>query len=247
MEVHAHTHTPRKKWTHYFWEFLMLFLAVFCGFLAENFREHQVEKAKAKQYIFSFYDDLKRDTATFSWIIVANELKDKAFDDLFKCYDTIMANWRSTSCLIKLVKNSRFNISVTFSNGTIQQLKNAGGYRLLQNPDRDSIMAYDNSIQEYKDFESTVFQESQDIVRNTFSMVGDFTANRFLSRGLAGADSTHTEMPLLFSDDKSLLNKYFNDLLRYKNANRNQVSQIKFRMVKAVSLLAYFKIKYHLQ
>ena len=26
MEVHAHT--PRKKWTHYFWEFLMLFLAV---------------------------------------------------------------------------------------------------------------------------------------------------------------------------------------------------------------------------
>ena len=22
MEVHAHTHTPRKKWTHYFWEFL---------------------------------------------------------------------------------------------------------------------------------------------------------------------------------------------------------------------------------
>ena len=33
MEVHAHTHTARKKWTHYFWEFLMLFLAVFCGFL----------------------------------------------------------------------------------------------------------------------------------------------------------------------------------------------------------------------
>jgi D-aminopeptidase len=36
MEVHAHTHTApasggtgRKKWSHYFWEFLMLFLAVF--------------------------------------------------------------------------------------------------------------------------------------------------------------------------------------------------------------------------
>jgi len=39
MEVHAHTHIPtsrEKKWTHYFWEFLMLFLAVFCGFLAET-------------------------------------------------------------------------------------------------------------------------------------------------------------------------------------------------------------------
>jgi hypothetical protein len=47
MEVHAHTHTARKKWTHYFWEFLMLFLAVFCGFLAENYREHYVEHQRA--------------------------------------------------------------------------------------------------------------------------------------------------------------------------------------------------------
>jgi hypothetical protein len=23
MEVHAHTHTERKKWIHYLWEFLM--------------------------------------------------------------------------------------------------------------------------------------------------------------------------------------------------------------------------------
>ena len=42
MEVHAHTHTEKKKFTHYLWEFLMLFLAVFCGFLAENFREHKI-------------------------------------------------------------------------------------------------------------------------------------------------------------------------------------------------------------
>jgi len=43
MEVHTHTHSPRKKWAHYFWEFLMLFLAVFCGFLAEYKLEHTIE------------------------------------------------------------------------------------------------------------------------------------------------------------------------------------------------------------
>jgi len=54
MEVHAHTHTARKKWTHYFWEFLMLFLAVFCGFLAENQREHMIESGgSAKGYIMA--------------------------------------------------------------------------------------------------------------------------------------------------------------------------------------------------
>src|SRR5215210_6733179 len=46
MDVHHHTHTPRKKWTHYLFEFFMLFLAVFCGFIAENFREHIVENGR---------------------------------------------------------------------------------------------------------------------------------------------------------------------------------------------------------
>jgi len=36
MEVHHHSHAKRKKWTQYLWEFLMLFVAVFCGFLEEK-------------------------------------------------------------------------------------------------------------------------------------------------------------------------------------------------------------------
>lgn len=37
MEVHHHVHDPaiphhKKNWKSYFWEFLMLSLAVFCGF-----------------------------------------------------------------------------------------------------------------------------------------------------------------------------------------------------------------------
>jgi hypothetical protein len=62
MEVHAHTHSARKKWTHYLWEFLMLFLAVFCGFLAENFREHLLEHQREKKYMISFVEDLETDT-----------------------------------------------------------------------------------------------------------------------------------------------------------------------------------------
>src|SRR4030095_10992935 len=66
MEVHAHSHTPRKKWTHYFWGFLMLFLAVFCGFLAENQRVHCVEHQREKQYIRSKIEDVRSDTAIFN-------------------------------------------------------------------------------------------------------------------------------------------------------------------------------------
>src|SRR5678809_559290 len=92
MEVHAHTHTPRKKWTHYLWEFLMLFLAVFCGFLAENIREHKIEKNRAQVFAVSMLKDLESDTSllrsyrkyfdfatknvdTFMQLLVVNEPK----------------------------------------------------------------------------------------------------------------------------------------------------------------------------
>jgi hypothetical protein len=54
-------HTRKKKWTHYFWEFLMLFLAVFCGFMAENLREHQVEHKREKTIYESLMEDLVKD------------------------------------------------------------------------------------------------------------------------------------------------------------------------------------------
>lgn len=247
MEVHHHAHTPGKKWTHYIWEFLMLFLAVFCGFLAENFREHQVEKQRGKQYIRSFCEDLKSDTATFSRMVKGNERKLVAFADIFRCYDTLRKNWKSTSCLIPIEKYSRFNTSVAFADGTLQQLRNAGGYRMLNDEDRDSIMSYDRSVLSYKDFESTIFQETQEIVRNTFSQIGDFESYKFLEPRMAGEDSSHVETPLLFSGDKILLNKYFNDLFRYKAVHIAQTLQIKVRLQKASDLLAYFKKKYHFE
>jgi hypothetical protein len=52
MEVHHHTHAAhgKKTWKDYFWEFLMLFLAVFCGFLAEYQLEHIIEHQRAKVF-----------------------------------------------------------------------------------------------------------------------------------------------------------------------------------------------------
>jgi hypothetical protein len=63
MEVHHHTHAAhgKKTWKNYFWEFLMLFLAVFCGFLAEYQLEHKIERDREEQYIKSLASDLQDD------------------------------------------------------------------------------------------------------------------------------------------------------------------------------------------
>src|SRR5882672_4006772 len=143
MEVHNHAHdiAHKKKWSEYFLEFLMLFLAVFLGFLAENFREHKIEKERGKQYIASFYEDLKSDTARVSFYINFDNEKLAALTNLGNCYNTISKDPKQTSCLFDIIKNTSINRPFEETQRTLNQLYNAGGFRLLQRADADSIIA----------------------------------------------------------------------------------------------------------
>ena len=240
MEVHHHAHTQRKKWTHYIWEFLMLFLAVFCGFLAEYQLEHKIEKERGKEYLRSFYDDLHNNLATCSRIIDDARRRLESMNNMEACYDSVLKNWKASSCLAGVLKNSRGLEVAQFSDGTIEQLKNAGGLRLLQKQDRDSIILYDAAIRSYKYSESIVLQESLDNVKNNFKKLINFKANKFLD-----STSYPSEIPFLFSGNKELLNELFNDLARYKRAitfQRNQMINIK---EKTNRLITYFVTKYH--
>jgi hypothetical protein len=139
MEVHAHshlasgeTHTPRKKWTHYFWEFLMLFLAVFCGFLAEYKLEHLIENQREKKYIISFIEDLKSDTISITQNVKSKLEKRKDHDSLIWYLNRSNPNQFTQKTYLfarQLTRTSNFFPS----DGTIKQLKNSGGLRLIKN------------------------------------------------------------------------------------------------------------------
>ena len=64
METHAHHlhKAPGNKFWHLFFEFLMLFLAVFCGFLAENLRENYVENERAIELAKNLYNEIFADS-----------------------------------------------------------------------------------------------------------------------------------------------------------------------------------------
>src|SRR5947209_1965418 len=72
MEVHHHGHSGKqheKKWKEYLFDFLMLFLAVFSGFLAENWREHTVERKRAHQFLESMLVDVRTNTKNLDSLI----------------------------------------------------------------------------------------------------------------------------------------------------------------------------------
>ena len=147
MEVHHHSHTSRKKWTHYFWEFLMLFLAVFCGFLAENQREHYVERLRAKEYAKTMIEDLTADTIELLDVIREDRI-------LLSCFDSISLIIRN-GVEGNTVPGSFYYYSsigtwsprVAWNNTTLTQMTQSGNLRYFQNSElTKKISFYSASI-----------------------------------------------------------------------------------------------------
>ncbi len=150
METHApHLHrAPGKKIWHYFYEFLMLFLAVFCGFLAENEREHFIEHRREKQYVKSFIEDLKSDIGNYNRQIRFRTISQERADSLIVLLLSPERNKHVDSIYVWVERVGRGNLFL-YNDRTIQQLKNSGGMRLIRNQGAsDLIMQYDQLVRD---------------------------------------------------------------------------------------------------
>ena len=251
MEVHHHPHVEKKAFKEYFLEFVMIFLAVTLGFFAESLREHINDNEKREQYIQSLVEDLQSDTARMNDIIQFDEAKITGLNSMYQCYDTVTSNLNETSCMGLLIKYTKVNRPFFSNDRTIRELANAGGYRLLEKEDADSILAYERMYRDDYDFQATVYQEAQDNVRNTLNELANFKVVSPLENvsSLNGVDTGSTSLngPLLFSADRTLLNKWFNQLQLYLRVTKAQSVLLNSLREKAVNLIDFYKSKHHLK
>jgi len=142
MEVHAHSHTPRKKLTHYFWEFLMLFLAVFCGFLAEYQLEHKIEKDRAKELAKSFYEELKGDSANVGIKVQSRIKQEKALIYLMKYFKDSSLTQVSKTFVLNFLYGINFRTPSLFEPRTVvlDQLKNSGSLRYFKSNELQKLI-----------------------------------------------------------------------------------------------------------
>jgi hypothetical protein len=246
MEVHHHRSTGSQKWTHYLWEFIMLFLAVYLGFLVENLREYRIENKRADSYIGSFYDDLKTDTSKLNSLIRSETDKVNKLGIFKACYDSLLQN-HNPSSLLAIIKNTQFKNGFNPEKRTLDQLFNAGGFRLLKKEDADSITGYVGGCSILESFKNTVYQHTQDNLRDIFNQIVSFPANASLNRYLAEQpiiDVDSTALQVFRTDDKHLLEQYFNTLLQYIRVIVLHRNLMKWVNQKAAGLIDYFKKKY---
>jgi len=143
MEVHHHTHHP-KKWKEYISEFFMLFLAVFAGFLAESYLDYRTERHKEHDYLASMVKDLQLDTADMNFkmnnMTMLIDTSEAIIHLLTKKNITRHDTYQIYNDAIFLETKDCF---LQFANGTIDQLRNAGGFRVILNKEiNDKIKDY---------------------------------------------------------------------------------------------------------
>ena len=189
MEVHHHAHSPGKKWTHYFWEFLMLFLAVFCGFIAEYQLEHVIEHQREKSYIHSMIEDLQNDTTEIKEVISFNIKKFRGMDSLIALLNDSEISSDDESRLYMLNRKYAANIyTMGFSDQTMRQLINSGNMRLISNQNTaDSILNYYGQSKEqiigqeevYGEMSKRLLFTAEDIFDQEFTAVKMDNNNNF--------------------------------------------------------------------
>lgn len=228
MEVHKHPHhvTHKKKWGEYLLEFVLLFLAVFLGFLAENIREDSVEQHREKQYMRSLISDLAIDTATINFGIPRKEGKIRAIDTVFMFFNE---NKKATSIpgkLFKTLRRTTWDQRIDRNTITISQLKNAGNMRLIQKKDiADSIAAYDmlwTYIDLYKEM---------------------YTAASSLSQAFAGKLITAGDLlPLYITNQSEAVVTNIPDTIDIRINNTELNEQLNFLMNQKVSIYQQLKL-----
>jgi hypothetical protein len=241
MEVHKHPHhvTHKKKWAEYLLEFFMLFLAVFLGFFAENIREHQVEKERGEEYVRSFVEDLMKDTAQYTLLISELTGQDSITNNILDCYETVSRNVASADCLENITYNLAGFTDFVYTDRTIQQLKNAGGLRLIKDKSiADSIISYDAAVRT-----ELIHQEGLEIYQqkaiDAAKAIIDFPSfSDIYSRG-----PSHKANIELLQNSRQAINSYFNSLWVFKANLRGQIAALRRLKTKATSLIAFINDK----
>ena len=248
MEVHHHTHAGhgKKTWKSYFWEFLMLFLAVFCGFLAEYQLEHIIEHNREKQFIRSYIEDLKMDTVSVSRFLSRRKTTIEKLDSLMQLLGgkKIKGHENELYYFGRLLTR---NVVFQANDRTIIQLKNSGSLRLIRNEQAaDSIMSYQKMI----DFIDGVQEREKNERFGTYPilsrMFDPFVFDTMFDIHSNNFNRPATNPPLRSYDENIQLDLAFS-VHQLKSSSYLLTTQIQRLYPKASNIISFLKAEYHIE
>ena len=225
----------------------MLFLAVFCGFLAEYKLEHTIEHNREKQFITTMVEDLKSDTAQLMETISYKKSRENMCDSLI-AYLSDSDYKKNINDIYYYARNLTRPQYFSPNDRTMQQLKNSGALRLIRKLSvSDSIMFYDQQLS----YLLTLNEDERNIRDNFRELVGAVFDGKILYSQIDTADFANYSRPSgnlsLVMQDAVSINKVISSCQYLKTVVRGvRVRQERIRNM-AVRLLSFLQKEYRLE
>ena len=159
MEVHHHPQIEKKNFKEYFFEFLMIFLAVTMGFFAENIRENISAREKENIDINGLSRNLRKDSAAIVYQIQNNEEGIKEIDSMMELIHSGKYK-ENPERLYRLAYATRGFQVFEYSNVTFEEMKNSASLDLIRSSDiRNELVSYNNFITDgIRNLETRMFE-----------------------------------------------------------------------------------------
>ena len=238
----------KKTVTSYFLEFLMLFLAISLGFVAENYREQLVEEQNELHYMRSFLHDLHSDTLSLSNSLPYLEQRVASMDSLFRYFKANPDVEKVPVSVLRHIKRASWARLGRRNTTTISQLKNAGGLRLIKNIEvADSIAVYDHrwtrieaSYDRYSKNQNDIHTLEEQML-NAFDGLDAYIAND----GIYNQDNIPKSGFVRI--DRRYLSHYLNLLAREQTITRQDLSSYKISLRVTKNLIQLIQEEYQLE
>ena len=243
MEVHHHTHAPKKEkhFKHYLFEFLMLFMAISAGFMVENMREHYIENKREKEFIKSYVEDLKQDTAKINANILLRTSKALIMDSLMKLLNSPNPNQDGASAYHFGRRSTRSTLYQA-NDRTIKQLKNAGGLRLIKNQKAsNAIMTYDQANDYVVYLQSREFEELS-LIYPLFAKLYDASVLETMIQNME--INRPSGNPALRTTDKELILELTYYLHQYKTTSIVIITRLRSLLQAATETIQFLQKEY---
>lgn len=253
MEVHHHPKFEKKNLKGYVLEFLMIFLAVTMGFLAENLRESIRNKEEVLLNMESLASDLHSDVAYFDSTLARNEYCCAMTDSLIYLINDI----KNTNDIYYSARIVTANFGYFYSNSkTFEQMKSSGALRLISKRSLlDSIADYYSSMQWLTNQTELMRMKVDAIHLGNSELFDSRVFHKMVQKidygNFQGGDNVvikrPQENPPLISTDFIKINKvclnyhYFYTTMKFYDKTAKQISQ------KARELIVEIQKEYHFE
>jgi hypothetical protein len=227
----------------------MIFLAVMMGFFAESLREHIADHEREQQYMESLARDLALDTVALKAGFPVKEQRLAAIDSVFLFFESHPDPKTIPFNIYRNIRRTWWDRLYTRNTGTINQLKNAGGLRLIRKADvRDSLATYDwlwGRLDYYKDVYYTNQQLGGTMVEKLVNANDLIRSYRLNSSGKQIFPSLSASS--IIRINTANLNEYLNFLERQKITTIQDEQNFKRLEGKAILLIKMIKREYELE